>query len=75
MIKELEHLKKFADLMLLDNGRIYKENIMKQYLEDELVKGYLYFLLNKFIITGILRAKLEKEITLEVPEQNLFSYK
>lgn len=74
-VKELEHLKKFADLMLLDNGRIYKENIMKQYLEDELVKDYLYFLLNKFIITGILRAKLEKEITLEVPEQNFNSFK
>jgi DNA ligase 1 len=51
--------------MMLDNGRLYKEGIILEYKDDEVVKNFLYFIFNSFIVTGIKRAKLEKEITVD----------
>ena len=42
------------------SGRIEKENILKQYYNDEEVKSILYFIYNTYITTGISKKKLKK---------------
>jgi len=50
---------------MVENGRLYKESVLEEYKDDENVKQFLYFIFNSFIVTGIKRAKLEKEITVD----------
>lgn len=42
------------------SGRIEKENILKEYSDDEEVKAFLHFIFNPYIVTGISTKKLNK---------------
>lgn len=63
MFEEVIRFKAFVDRVMLNNGRLYKEGVLEEYKNDEVIKQFLYFIFNSFIVTGIKRAKLEKEIS------------
>lgn len=62
---EVIEFKKFVDKVMQNNSRLYKEEVLKEYKDNEIIKGFLYFIFNSFIVTGIKRAKLEKDIQVD----------
>lgn len=59
---EVIEFKKFVDKVMESNSRLYKEEVLKEYKDNETIKQFLYFIFNSFIVTGIKKAKLEKNI-------------
>lgn len=62
---QIIHFHKFVEEMLESNSRLHKEAVLTKWKDDEVIKEILYFIYNKFIVTGIGRSKLNKVIDLE----------
>jgi len=62
-MKTLFHFRTFLNELSMDNSRTYKMGVLKKYSEDEVIKYYLDFIFNPYIITGISDKKLNKNIT------------
>lgn len=61
----LEKFKKFIEEINLNNGRLYKQNILVNYKDDEDIKYLLHFIYNPYIVTGISTKKLERNVVLD----------
>ena len=55
IIKELQQTSKSKE----------KENILKQNINNELLKNILYFSFNNFLVTGISNKKLKKKVDVQ----------
>lgn len=60
----MKDLKKIFDSLQATNGRIEKENILKENIDNEIFKFTLHYLLNPFITTGLSTKKINKNIEL-----------
>lgn len=60
----MNNLKQIFDKLQSTNGRIEKENILKENIDNEMFKFTLNFLLNPFITTGLSTKKINKNIEL-----------
>lgn len=60
----MNNLKQIFDKLQATNGRIEKENILKENVDNEMFKFTLNFLLNPFITTGLSTKKINKNIEL-----------
>ena len=60
----MNNLKQIFDKLQATNGRIEKENILKENIDNEMFKFTLNFLLNPFITTGLSTKKINKNIEL-----------
>jgi DNA ligase-1 len=58
----MKDLKKIFDKLQSTNGRIEKENILKENIDNEIFKFTLYYLLNPFITTGLSTKKINKSV-------------
>lgn len=58
----MNNLKQIFDNLQATNGRIEKENILKENINNEMFKFTLNFLLNPFITTGLSTKKINKNI-------------
>lgn len=56
----VRHFKEFVEELKLLNSRIYKLQVLDKYKNDDIVKYYLDFIFNPYIITGISDKKLNK---------------
>lgn len=57
----------FKDFILeltQENSRLYKMSILTKYKENNVIKKYLSFIFNPYIVTGISDKKLQKELPL-----------
>lgn len=58
----MKDLKQIFDKLQSTNGRIEKENILKENIDNEMFKFTLHYLLNPFITTGLSTKKINKSI-------------
>lgn len=58
----MKDLKKIFDSLQATNGRIEKENILKENIDNEMFKFTLHFLLNPFITAGLSTKKINKNV-------------
>ncbi len=58
----MKDLKQIFDKLQSTNGRIEKENILKENIYNEMFKFTLHYLLNPFITTGLSTKKINKSI-------------
>ena len=61
----LEKFKKFIEEINLNNGRLYKQNILVNYKDEEDIKYLLHFIYNPYIVSGISTKKLERNVVLD----------
>lgn len=61
-MQTLKHFQEFIIELTESNSKLHKQSILKKYSEDEIVKKYLYFIYNPYIVTGISTKKLSKEV-------------
>lgn len=62
-MKTLLHFKAFTEEILCNNSRLYKKNVLEKYKEDEIVKEYLVLAFSPYIVFGISKAKLNKQVS------------
>ncbi len=62
IMNSLIEFKNFVDEINEENGRLYKESILKKYKDYDSIKYYLNYVYNPYIITGISDRKLNKII-------------
>ena len=60
----LVHFKIFVDEINKENGRLYKQSVLKKYADDEVVKRYLQIAFDPFKVYGISSKKLHKQIAI-----------
>lgn len=60
----MKDLKKIFDSLQATNGRIEKENILRENIDNEIFKFTLHYLLNPFITTGLSTKKINKNVEL-----------
>lgn len=60
-MKSLQHFLEFTKEITKDNSRLHKQCVLKKYQNDEVVKYYLHYIYNPYIITGISSKKINKE--------------
>lgn len=58
----LERFKQFVAEITSTNGRIEKENILKNWSTDQGVKNIIYFVFNPYIVTGMSKKKFNKQV-------------
>ena len=58
----MKDLKKIFDKLQSTNGRIEKENILKENIDNKIFKFTLHYLLNPFITTGLSTKKINKSV-------------
>ena len=56
----LKIFSEFVNKMQSTNGRIEKENYLKEYADSSIVKIIVHFLFNPYIVTGISKKKISK---------------
>lgn len=61
-METLKHFKEFVDEIQQNNSRNYKLEILKKYKDDDVIKYYLNFVFNPYLVTGISEKKLYKEV-------------
>lgn len=59
-METLIHFSEFVDLLAQSNSSLYKQDILKSYKDDEVVKYYLNYIFNPYLITGIGAKKLKR---------------
>ena len=59
-METLNHFYKFVYEILSDNSRNYKIDILNNYKDDEIIKYYLNYIYNPYLITGISDKKIRK---------------
>lgn len=72
-MKTLLHFKAFTDEILRSNSRLYKKAVLEKYKEDETIKKYLVLAFSPYIVFGINKAKLNKQVSCIVePADSIF---
>lgn len=76
---DIERFYNFVEDINSSNSRIYKEQVLINYRDDEIIKEVLYFVYNPYIVTGISNKKIEKPVKTFLLEQvknlhELFEY-
>ncbi len=66
MINAINDFEIFYQKITSTNSRLEKESILNDYKNNDEVKEVLHFLFNPFIVTGISKKKLTKNVTLSV---------
>ena len=61
-MKTLEQFKRFYNEITQNNSRKYKQEILRKYKDDEVVKRYLQIAFNPYIVYGISTKKLNTEV-------------
>lgn len=61
-METLKEFKQFVDEITASNSRLYKEEILTKYKDNDNIKYYLNFLFNPYITTGISDKKYNKVI-------------
>lgn len=64
-METLIHFKDFLDELSKDNSRLYKMEVLKQYKDDDVVKYYLNYVYNPYIVTGISNKKLNRQVEVD----------
>lgn len=59
---DLDIFNDFVDEMLEYNSRNYKMSVLEKYKDDAIVKTFLRFLYDPYVVTGISRKKLSKKV-------------
>lgn len=62
-MKTLEHFRDFVNEIMESNSRLHKQNVLKKYKDDEVIKKYLQINFDPFKIYGISSKKLNKEVS------------
>jgi DNA ligase-1 len=60
----LIHFKTFVDEINKENGRLYKQAVLKKYANDSVVRKYLQIAFDPFKVYGISSKKLHKQIAI-----------
>ena len=60
----LIHFKNFVDEINRENGRLYKQSVLKKYANDSVVRRYLQIAFDPFKVYGISSKKLHKKIAI-----------
>jgi DNA ligase-1 len=63
-MQDLRHFKVFVEEINSENGRLYKQSILKKYKDDELVKRFLIAAFDPFLVFGLSTKKLGKLLPL-----------
>lgn len=71
-MERLRHFIEFVNSINACNSRSYKLDVLSRYKDDETVKYFLKYIFDPFIVTGLSRKKLAKEI--EPESFSLFSW-
>lgn len=58
---QLEKISEFITRINFMNSRKYKEEVLKDYIDDNDIKLFLYYMFNPYIVTGISRKKVDFE--------------
>lgn len=61
-MKTLEQFKRFYNEIIQNNSRKYKQEILRKYKDDEVVKRYLRIAFNPYVVYGISTKKLNTEV-------------
>lgn len=61
-MKTLEQFKRFYNEIIQNNSRKYKQEILRKYKDDEVVKRYLQIAFNPYVVYGISTKKLNTEV-------------
>lgn len=61
-MKTLEQFKRFYNEITQNNSRKYKQEILRKYKDDEVIKSYLQIAFNPYIVYGISTKKLNTEV-------------
>lgn len=61
-METLKHFRDFVNEITESNSRIHKQNVLKKYKDDEVVKKYLQIAFDPYKIYGISTKKLSKEV-------------
>lgn len=60
----LIHFKNFVDEINRENGRLYKQSVLKKYANDSVVQRYLQIAFDPFKVYGISSKKLHKQLAI-----------
>ena len=63
-METLKHFRDFVTEITESNSRIHKQNVLKKYKDDEVVKKYLQINFDPFRVHGISSKKLNKEVSI-----------
>ena len=61
-MKTLESFKRFYNEITQSNSRKYKQEILRKYKDDEVIKKYLQIAFNPYVVYGISTKKLNTEV-------------
>ena len=61
-MKTLEQFKRFYNEITQNNSRKYKQEILRKYKDDEVIKKYLQIAFNPYVVYGISTKKLNTEV-------------
>ncbi len=61
-MKTLESFKRFYNEITQNNSRKYKQEILRKYKDDEVIKKYLQIAFNPYVVYGISTKKLNTEV-------------
>jgi DNA ligase-1 len=61
-MKTLIHFRDFVNEIMSSNSRLHKQAVLKKYKDDETIQRYLKIAFDPYMIFGISRKKLHKEI-------------
>lgn len=61
-MKTLEQFKRFYNEIIQNNSRKYKQEILRKYKDDEVIKKYLRIAFNPYVVYGISTKKLNTEV-------------
>jgi DNA ligase-1 len=62
-LKDLLHFKDFVNEINAENGRVYKQSVLRKYKNDAVVKQFLKFAFDPFEIFGLGEKKLNKKLS------------
>ena len=61
-MKTLEQFKRFYNEITQNNSRKYKQEVLRKYKDDEVIKRYLQIAFNPYVVYGISTKKLNTEV-------------
>ena len=61
-METLKHFRDFVNQIMESNSRIHKQNVLKKYKDDEVIKKYLQINFDPYKVYGISTKKLSKDV-------------
>ena len=61
-METLKHFRDFVNQVMESNSRIHKQNVLKKYKDDEVIKKYLQINFDPYKVYGISTKKLSKDV-------------